>query len=209
MIDDDIARRLRAQRERQQVSIRELARRLGMSPSAISQIETGRTRPSVATLYAIVNELRISLDDILGHSVNGRSGAEGDVARTVVRRADREALNLGTGVRWERLTPTWDKDIDFIFVTYEVGGASSAEGEMMRHQGKQYGLIITGRLHVAVGFESYLLDAGDSITFDSTVPHRLSNPGEEPTTGVWLSLGRHQGGITRPWPASVEWGSEA
>jgi transcriptional regulator with XRE-family HTH domain len=208
MIDEEIARRLRAHRERQQISIRELARRVGMSPSAISQIETGRTSPSVATLYAIVSELRISLDELFGQSFEARGGGDND-ARTVVRRAEREGINLGTGVRWERLTPAWDNELDLVFVRYEAGGASSAEGEMMRHQGRQYGLVLTGSLHVAVGFESYVLDAGDSIAFDSTVPHRLSNPGPEPMTGVWLTVGRQPGyKPTRPWPASVEWGSD-
>lgn len=208
MIDGDIARRLRSQRELQHISVRELARRLGMSPSAISQIETGRTQPSVATLYAIVSELRISLDDLFGHAIDGRPGSDNDVARTVVRRGDREAINLDTGVRWERLTPTWDADAEFIFVTYEVGGGSSPEGQLMRHQGRQYGLVLSGSLQVVVGFETYTLGAGDSIAFDSTLPHRFSNTGDVPVTGVWVTLGRQQGaGATRPWPASVEWGS--
>jgi transcriptional regulator with XRE-family HTH domain len=206
MIDEEIARRLRAHREMQQISIRELARRVGMSPSAISQIETGRTSPSVATLYAIVSELRISLDELFGHAIDGRSSGD-DAPRTVVRRTSRAGLDLGTGVRWERLTPQWDAEVDFIFVRYDVGGASTPEGELIRHPGRQYGLVLTGRLHVVVGFESYTLEAGDSIAFDSTSPHRLDNPGDEPMTGVWLAVGRHQSQTNRAWPASVEWGA--
>ena len=54
---DGVGQRLRAERERQGVSLRSLAKRLAISPSALSQIETGRSRPSVGTLYAIVHEL--------------------------------------------------------------------------------------------------------------------------------------------------------
>ena len=64
VVDDDVPRRLRAEREHRGISLRELARRLDISPSAISQIETGRARPSVATLWAIVTELGMSLDDL-------------------------------------------------------------------------------------------------------------------------------------------------
>ena len=58
---DDVGPSLRAHREQRQLSLRELARRLSISPSALSQIETGKSRPSVSTLYAIVSELGISL----------------------------------------------------------------------------------------------------------------------------------------------------
>ena len=49
---EGVGPRLRARREERGVSLRELARRLGVSPSALSQIETGKSRPSVGTLYA-------------------------------------------------------------------------------------------------------------------------------------------------------------
>src|SRR3954463_2539490 len=65
-LQDGVGQRLRAERERQGLSLREVARRLAMSPSALSPIETGRSRPSVATLYAIVTELDMSLDELFG-----------------------------------------------------------------------------------------------------------------------------------------------
>ena len=58
-IAEGVGVHLRARREEQGVSLRELARRLSISPSALSQIETGKSRPSVSTLYAIVSELRM------------------------------------------------------------------------------------------------------------------------------------------------------
>jgi len=62
--DQAIGSRLREERERQGLSLRKLAGRLDISPSALSQIETGRSRPSVSTLYAIVSELGISFDEL-------------------------------------------------------------------------------------------------------------------------------------------------
>src|SRR6185295_11155296 len=63
-LEEDVGPRLRAHREQRGLSLRELARRLGVSPSAISQIETGKSRPSVSTLYSIVTELGMSLDEL-------------------------------------------------------------------------------------------------------------------------------------------------
>src|SRR6478735_7396345 len=57
--------RLRAARAARGLSLRVLASRLGVSPSLISQIETGRANPSVSTLYAIAAELDVSLDELL------------------------------------------------------------------------------------------------------------------------------------------------
>src|SRR3954447_5432286 len=61
----DLGPRLRAIRLRQGVGLRELARRLDLSPSSISQIETGKIRPSVRTLYALASEFGVTVDEVL------------------------------------------------------------------------------------------------------------------------------------------------
>jgi len=198
VVDDDVPRRLRAERERRGISLRELARRLDISPSAISQIETGRARPSVATLWAIVTELGMSLDDLFAHEADGAAPPAPAAAAPepappslpVVTEATREALQLATGVRWERMTADSDPDVDFIWVVYDVGGSSSPEDSFIRHAGREYGLVLSGRLEVTVGFETSVLGPGDSISFASTTPHRLRNAGDEPVTGVWVVVGR-------------------
>jgi transcriptional regulator with XRE-family HTH domain len=193
---DGVGQRLRSERERHGVSLRELARRLEISPSALSQIETGRSRPSVGTLYAIVSELDMSLDELFGSqriaaSAARAAGAEEGGATLVQRRDTRKGIELESGVRWERLTPTAEQDADFLYVVYEVGGASSREGTHMRHMGREYGLVLSGRLRVTIGFdEEHELGPGDSIAFESSRPHRLENAGAEPVEAVWFVVGR-------------------
>ena len=117
-LEEDVGPRLRAHREQRGLSLRELARRLGVSPSAISQIETGKSRPSVSTLYSIVSELGMSLDELFGapkpappaapptpatpapRPPSGQKQAE----RHVERADSRATIELESGVRWERLT---------------------------------------------------------------------------------------------------------
>jgi quercetin dioxygenase-like cupin family protein len=61
---------------------------------------------------------------------------------------------------------------------------------MIRHQGREYGLVLSGRLGVQLGFQTYELGPGDSIAFDSTGPHRFWNLGDEPVHGIWCVVGR-------------------
>jgi len=187
---DGVGQRLRAERESHGVSLRELARRLAISPSALSQIETGRSRPSVGTLYAIVSEVGLSLDELFcsARAVPDESAEAGGV---VQRRDERKAIDLESGVRWERLTPHAEGDTDFLHVVYEVGGASSRPGTHMRHMGREYGVVLSGRLRVTIGFdEQHELGPGDSIAFDSTRPHRLENVGDVPVEAIWCVVGR-------------------
>lgn len=198
-LEEDVGPRLRAHREQRGLSLRELARRLGVSPSAISQIETGKSRPSVSTLYSIVSELGMSLDELFGAQKPAPPAAAAPPApapgrvpaeRHVQRADSRAIIDLESGVRWERLTPGADHDMDFLFVTYDVGGSSSESSRSIRHSGHEYGLILSGTLEVTVGFDHYVLGPGDSISFDSTVPHNLTNRGDEPVRGVWVVVGR-------------------
>jgi transcriptional regulator with XRE-family HTH domain len=203
-LEEDVGPRLRAHREQAGLSLRELARRLGVSPSAISQIETGKSRPSVSTLYSIVSELGMSLDELFGAQKPAQPAAAPSAAapapqparvqqqaeRHVERADSRATIDLESGVRWERLTPGPDHDLDFLFVTYDVGGSSSEGNRSIRHSGHEYGLILSGTLEVTVGFDHYALGPGDSISFDSTVPHHLMNRGDEPVRGVWVVVGR-------------------
>ena len=193
-VHKELGARLRAERIKKHKTLRGLAAEVGISPSAISQIERGRSKASVDTLYAIVGRLGISLDTLFGEEP-ARSPAPPAAApsRTspVCHPQQRHAIDLESGVQWQRLTSSTDTLVDFLYVIYQVGGASSANGSYVRHQGREYGLIQSGRLRVSLGFETYELGPGDSISFDSNTPHRLENIGDEPVHAVWFSMGRH------------------
>jgi mannose-6-phosphate isomerase-like protein (cupin superfamily) len=91
---------------------------------------------------------------------------------------------------WERLTSSSTPGVDFLHVTYEVGGASSPAETFQRHEGHEWGYVSSGRLRVTIAFDVYDLGPGDAISFDSTIPHRLANVGTEPVDGIWFVLGR-------------------
>jgi transcriptional regulator with XRE-family HTH domain len=185
----DLGASLRAERLRQGLSLRETARRLGISASALSQIETGKAQPSVGKLFDIVNLLNVSVDGLLaGDAVVTRNGHG---FTSLQRAGEHETLELESGVHWRRLTAGSYPGVEFLQVEYQPGACSSHEGSFMRHAGQEFGYLLAGRLRVDVGFERHQLGPGDSISFPATTPHRLSNDGPDPAQAVWCILGRH------------------
>src|SRR5262249_2081064 len=154
----ELGPRLRKVRELRGLSARELARRIDCSPSLISQIERGLSAPSVGMLYALATELRTSLDFLFGagqgggqitrtphgdgrvrpHLAGQQDGAGGHLpGHGVVQRAGhRRAIELASGVRWERLTPGADDRVDFLEVIYEPSGHSTDARRLLRHDGQ-------------------------------------------------------------------------
>jgi transcriptional regulator with XRE-family HTH domain len=183
-----VGSRLREERERRGIGLRELARRVGVSPSLVSQIELDRVNPSVSTLYAIVTELGMTMSDVFGEQsgerVVQRSSGLAESPET------RRVINLASGVRWERLTRDSDPDVEFLYVVYPVGAASCPPDALVTHGGREYGYVTSGTLGVQVGFEEYELGPGGSIAFDSSSPHRLWTIGDEPVHAVWVVIGR-------------------
>ena len=196
------------------MSLRALARTIGVSPSFVLQLERNKTNASVGTLYALVDALGLSLDQLMaaepagaqipdatrgpGHRLTDSFPTLGSgvhvsnlapVDKPVQRRETRARIGF-PGVVWERLTQAPDALVDFLHVRYEAGSSSCADDDMVRHGGREYGYVLSGRIKVQIGFDNYELAAGDAVTFDSMSPHRLSNPHDEPCEAVWLVLGR-------------------
>lgn len=209
---------LRARREEADMSLRELARQVGVSPSLISQIEHCKATPSVGTLYAIVSTLGVSLDELFfdeprgsaaARAISGEPVATGDHPADaggerlpashwqapsegpVLRESNRLSLTLASGVRWERLTARHDPGVEFLRCTYPIGGESCPADDLMSHAGNEYGLVLSGQCGAKVADDVYELNAGDSIAFDSCIPHRIWNRGDsEPMVAIWTVVGR-------------------
>ena len=113
-------------------------------------------------------------------------------APPVQRAASRHHIRLASGVLWERLTTLSEPGIEFLHVTYEVGGASSPPNAFQRHPGHEWGYVLSGRLQVRIGFDEYILEPGDAISINSSIPHRLATIGDEPVEAIWFVLGRAQ-----------------
>jgi transcriptional regulator with XRE-family HTH domain len=214
-----VGARLRERRLERGITLRQFARDIDVSASFISQLETGKAQPSVATFYSICAALDISIDELFnyddpvdppaeeaalgrtdaahnhwlnaeesaGPAVKGRFRHESG-SSPVVRSDERKVLVLDSGVTWESLISSHRDKTDFMFVRYDVGGSSTLEDRLIRHAGTEYGFILKGTLQIDLGFDTYELNAGDSICFDSSRPHRLYNNGNVAVEAVWVNL---------------------
>jgi transcriptional regulator with XRE-family HTH domain len=198
-----IGARLRHRRLELGMTARELARRVDCSPSLISQVERGRAVPSVSTLWALVTALRISMDRLFDPAGDGPAGdgtlstdediaapADDAASGPVLRRAARPRITLERGVVWERLTAAAGKDMEFLEVCYGVGESVPEAEHAIQHTGQEYAVIIEGTLSTQIGFDRYVLEVGDSLTFDSTIPHRFWNAGDVPARAIWVIINR-------------------
>ena len=202
---DRVGERVASYRKDRHLKVSELARMVGVSPSLISQIERGQSQPSVATLFALAESLDVPVDAFFvkdGDAVapepkpkperaeaaepEASAAATGAGQRYLVRRDARAAINIEGGVRWERLTPETLPHVDFLELTYEPGAESNPE--LYRHPGSEMVMVLSGRFDIYVGFERYELNAGDSIHFPSTFPHRYVNPTDEVARAVTVIL---------------------
>lgn len=213
-----IGEKLREIRQERGMSLRELAAKAEVSASMLSQIETGKVFPSVRSLYGIAAALGVSVDyffpDVDGDHSTAESmsaasvgmltasemrdakvrGAIGSVeefpphahASPIVHASARPTIELKGGVTWARLTAHAESEAEFLEIRYAPGAMSGAN--MSHHEGREFGFILEGELVVELGFESYVLKAGDSIIFESTTPHRLINRSSQPMRAVWVVL---------------------
>ena len=202
-----IGDRIRTAREAAGISVRELARRVEVSASHVSQVERGLASFSVRALYNVVSELEISMDSLFddvspvaevpsAHPSSGKGGRSKDgtfdplaSGGIVLRAPERPTLPLAGGTRWERLTPRPENGAEFIEVVYPPAPTDGERTiDFIQHSSREYGLVVSGSLTVQVGFETTVLHAGDSIAFDSVVPHRFWNSTPEEVRAVWFIL---------------------
>jgi transcriptional regulator with XRE-family HTH domain len=189
-----VGARIRQARLERGLGLRALAREVGVSASLVSQIETGKSHPSVSTLYAITTALGISVESLFEvretaavvHALAAFAADPGRRIGPLVTPGERDVLELDSGVVWERLGHVPGTDVDFLLVTYRPGGSSSGSGGLMRHAGTEYGYLTSGELVLTLGFDEQVLHPGDAVSFESTTPHRYRNDGEEPAVGVWF-----------------------
>ncbi|MFW6377981.1 MAG: cupin domain-containing protein [Bacillota bacterium] len=179
MLDDKaIGQKIRKLRKDSGMTINTLAQEAEVSSSLISQIERGKICPTVATLWKILTPLNQSIGSFFDENkVN---------TKKVVRKNDRKRLNLSnSNAIYELLTPDLNGDLEFLKITIEPG-ESNTDRSMITHQGEECGVILEGNLELILQNEKYYLEEGDSIRFDSSIPHRFINNGEVKSVSYWV-----------------------
>jgi transcriptional regulator with XRE-family HTH domain len=169
--DFDLGARLRAVRQMQGLSQRELAKRAGVSNAIISLMEQNRTSPSVGSLKKILAGIPMSLADFFAGELTPRRQVFFSAADLI------EIAGRG-GLSYRQVGPDLaGRALQILHERY-ASGADTGE-TLLRHESEEGGVVIRGRLEVTIGDQRRMLEPGDAYYFDSRLPHRFRNPGEE------------------------------
>jgi transcriptional regulator with XRE-family HTH domain len=166
--DDQLGRRIRVLRTERGLTLSGLAARVGITRSFLSGVERGVAYPSLMVLRSIAAALEVPVFLLF-------TGPESNGA--VVRRDSRKVIRPpGAPVEYELVSPDLRRKIEMIIVRLKPGLDSQA----MAHEGEECALVLKGRVVITVGDVDYDLDEGDSIYYDSGLPHKARAAGDEP-----------------------------
>ncbi len=166
--------RLRSLRKERELSQRELAEMAGLSPNAISLIERDEISPSIATLQRLAGALGVKMSYFFE--------AEARARVLHVRAGERPAIR-GTGLTIEGLGARLDgQQMEPFYVTL-APHADMGTGQVA-HVGHEFVCVLAGQVYYEIDGKAYLLNPGDFLLFEAGLPHRWSNPGDDPATLV-------------------------
>ncbi len=177
--EPDLGMTIRRLRESRQLSLKEVAARSGLTQSFLSQVERNLTSPSVASLRKVAQAFGVPLTELFQGPVMPEN--------RVVRRDERRQL-VHPSRQWRDylLTPNLTGKLQVILSVIEPGGGSGEE-PYAHDSDEECVIVLRGRLEFWVGNDRYVLEEGDSIVFESRIPHRNRNPGPEQAEVLWIT----------------------
>ena len=175
--------RIRHRRRAQNISLKQLAGRSGISIGLLSQIERGLSSPSLRVLASLADALKLGLADLSDDGPPESAARE----RIVVRADERKKLSFWrTGISKELLTPfTEDATLDIFLVVLDAGGTTASQ--LYAHAGEEGGLVLEGNIAINVDGKEHRLHAGDGFRFASTRRHSFWNLGPGTARVLWVN----------------------
>ncbi len=166
---------IRRMRKSQNLTLTDLAEKMGLSPSFLSQVERGIINPSINSLRRIA----LALGTPVSHFFDESESANGPVVRKDQRRV---LVNKDSRLIYQLLSSDHNHRIEFLLSRLEIG-AASVESPMV-HKGDEAALVLQGECRIELGDDKYDLKEGDSIYITENTPHRFTNTGNVPLTIV-------------------------
>src|SRR3954451_25378111 len=161
--------RLRAIRQLRRKTLKDVATGAGISESFLSQLERGRTNATIATLQRLSTALGIEVSDLF---------TTNSPRPRVLRAAAREYVAWGELGRKALLTPKPFHSLEVVVARFEPSGSTGDE-PYTHGDSEELLIVVEGRVHVQLGTEIHELEAGDSVHYQSSTPHRVVNQGDE------------------------------
>ena len=187
----ELPKKIRKLRKEQGLTLKNLAVRSGLSSTYLSQIERGLSNPSIGTLKKIADAMNTNLVSLMGFDqIEGETREteqqKKDESRVRVVKSDRRKMLVYPGGLKKAflLTPDLQRRME-VLLTYEEP-QQKVEEDWYQHEGEEFGLILEGRYEVTVEDQTYILEEGDTIYFQSQLPHKMRSIGEKTAKTVWV-----------------------
>lgn len=174
----NVGERVKAVREKRGLSLQDISQRTNLDVPMLTQIEDGVLAPPLGTVIKLAKALEMKM----GYFISG----EPDRPYTIVRRDDRKVISRYDskkgkhyGYEYESLAPhKKDRHMEPFLVTLEP---AETEEERSTHDGQEFIFVLQGKMEVRLGEQIHILDPGDAIYYDSTVPHLVKCHGKKTT----------------------------
>lgn len=176
-----VGAKVRSRRKQLGLTLNDLSDRTGVSVSMLSMLERGIASASIGTLVAVASALSMHLYDLFDHPEN-------QVHQPVTRREEQPQIETGQGVLRRVVHDSHSHGIEMVINEYEPQTASADEAT--HHMGWEFGIVLSGTMKIEVDGVEHTLRPGDAINYDSTIPHRLVNPGRTKARTVWVNLSK-------------------
>jgi transcriptional regulator with XRE-family HTH domain len=175
-----LGEQLRSLRKNRGFTLEELSGRSNVSTGLISLLERGKGNPSFASLLQLAHGLDVPIGRLF-HVENS--------SNPVVRAKERRALEWHgnetvESARYQLLTPTLKGALEVVWLETQPGHDTSAAP--LRHNGEEFGIVLSGVTDVYLDGVRHRLEAGDSITYSSSIPHWYVTVGDQPSTAIWV-----------------------
>jgi transcriptional regulator with XRE-family HTH domain len=198
--------KLKAFRQQNRMTLVELSTKSGVSKSLLSRIERGHSVPTLTTFQKIAAALSVNVSTLFDNAEDGNPAVTPERSRTyvlpenasslggtskngnevrtvsVVRANERKKLIMPWGSHYEMLCPDMRRKIEFIYLRYPVEAKAH---EFYSHDGEECGIVLEGRFKALIGNQEFILEPGDSIYYESSIPHRWENVGDVEVKAIW------------------------
>jgi transcriptional regulator with XRE-family HTH domain len=173
-------KKVRILRIQKNLTLQGLAKLTKRSVSLLSQIETGKVSPSFSTMRIIADALDISLSQLI---IEEETSETRDSC--LMELQERKTLTTQGGVQHQLLSR--NLALPFEFISFEIPPGASTGEDLYTHEGLECGLLSEGTIEIQMSDKVYRMKPGDTITLNSSVPHKLSNRGKKTAKGVWVN----------------------
>lgn len=178
-----IGEKIRYYREKAGFTAKLLAEKIGMSPSTISKIENNKNDPSLDLLQKISSALDVPMGQLFIEEEKNGTAVENGVQVQVVRKDERKIIILpNSDIEYRLLSPSFQGRSELALMEINPGQSS---GEHKSHPGgEEITFVLEGELRITIDSVEYVLQEGDSITFDSKLDHYYENASDKKTVVI-------------------------